>query len=377
MIVFAVQGVEMMNGRERYRSVDLLRGLAAAGMVGAHVSWALLAPEAKTGVWAAFDLLFGCVAPVYLALSGATLRHTLERDSRPHTLRRHARRMLRLLVAGLLLQVPILSIRQLFWNHDPREIAQIFDCNALHVIALAGLVVVTLARLLPLRGAVAIAAALALLLLFSEPLLSILLPNRALLAPPLRGLLGVQPLATFPLVPFALYPLVGFVLGPWLLSGESRPARSAWIATLGGCAIVAGFLLGGLFSSVNFWQNSPCYLLFRIGAVAVALALAQGWSLRPRGAVAPFVEWMGRSSLAIYVLHLLIVYDSPLKIGLANVWQGSLCPMAAALVSCGVLALTLCVLWCWLRLRREAPLVALALKGAFWAVFWGTFLAKP
>lgn len=351
-------------------------------MVCAHVSWATLTPGERAGpVWSGLNILFGCVAPIYLLMSGVTLRLALEHGSRGETLCRHAWRMLRLLFVGVWLQVPILSLRQLFWNRNPRELAQLFDCNALHVIAIAGLLLLLLARLFPLRACVAIAGALAIVLLFTEPLLHALLPGRVSLEPPLRGLLGAQPAATLPLLPFALYPLAGFALGRWLASGEAAPIRSAWIALAGGVAVVAGFGLDELWVDSNFWQNAPHYLLFRVGAVLLALSLAQAWSLRRVGTVTTLVGWIGRGSLAIYIIHLVIVYGSPLTMGATRWWDGalalSLSPLPVALIAIVVLILTVLLWWCWLRLRRELPLVSLALKGALWAVFWGIFLARP
>jgi len=350
-------------------------------MVCAHASWALLSADSRTAVlWYGLDILFGCVAPIYLFLSGVTLRYALESDRGADTLRRHTRRLVRLLLLGVWLQIPILSVRQIFWNHEPTALAQLLDCNALHVIALVGLLLVALGHLLALRTVAVIAAVLALALLLTEPVLG-LLPGRELLVPPFRGLFGPQPQATLPLFPFALYPLAGFVLGTWLLSGAGERVRVAWSGLVGGSLVALGFLLDAIAPAADFWRNSPWYLLFRLGTVIAAVAVAQGWSLRRHGSLAGVVEWIGRGSLGVYVIHLVLLYGSPVSIGLVG-WQRNTLvegssPLTVALVAAGLLLCTLLVWWCWLQLRRGRPLVALAVKQFFWAAFWGMFLSRP
>jgi hypothetical protein len=356
-------------------------------MIGAHVADALLADRWKSGdLWYALDLLFGYVAPAFIFLSGVTLRQALDRGSHEgapagDTVRRLARRYLTILLLGYWLQIPLLSLRQLIWSPSPAMLARLFNANILQTIAVAGLllllvvwIVGSVARAWPPLLLLALAGMIATPYLWRSDLyLGIPLPFRFYLAP--------QPPATFPLIPYGSYLLLGALLaGPLLALGAD--ARNRWrMPLLGGLLAGAGLALDPLLHPHpphdDFWRSSIQHILFRLGGtitgVSLCFALPER-SLRP-------LAYVGRRSLAIYILHLMLIYGSPMTMG-GRYWFGGLLdraldPLGAILAVAVVLGLCCCTIILWDRLRRTHPGAALWGKRLWWGTFWGFFLLTP
>ncbi len=368
----------------RVPAIDLARGVAVLLMIASHATDAFLAGQWKTSdLWHGIDLLFGYVAPGFAFLAGMALWQGLggHRQTDGETERRYAWRYLRILLLGYWLQIPILSLRQLLWVQRPDELARMFDANILQVIAIAGMLVLGAARImgsaerarLPLL-LLAVAGIIATPYLWRSDL-SILLPL------PLRAYLSPHPPSTFPLLPYGAYLLLGFVMArPLAEPGRRRGARM--VMPLLGCAcMAAGLVLDIPLASHpphdDFWGSSAQHVLFRLGGIILGVSLCLTLARRGRG----WLRTMGRSSLAIYLLHLMLIYGSPMTMG-ARYWNGgaldrSLGPLAT------VLAIVLVALLCyhavrgWDVLRHRRPAMALWGKRLWWGTFWALFLLIP
>lgn len=353
-------------------------------MIASHATDAFLAGQWKAGdPWYGLNLLFGYVAPGFAFLAGMSLWHGLGRHPRSdrETERRYAWRYLRVLLLGYWLQIPILSLRQLLWVQRPDELARMFDANILQVIAITGLLALAMVKMM---GS-AERARLPLLLLAMAGIVAAPYLWRSdlpmLLPLPLRAYLSPHPPATFPLLPYGAYLLLGFVMArPLTRSGGQGPTRLA-MPLLGCACIVAGLALDIPLASHpphdDFWGSSIQHVIFRLGGIVLGVSLCMALARRGRG----WLYFMGRSSLAIYLLHLMLIYGSPMTMG-ARYWGGgaldrSLDPLATAL------AIALTALLCyhavhgWGMLRDRRPGLALWGKRLWWGAFWALFLLTP
>ena len=93
------------------------------------------------------------------------------------------------------------------------------------------------------------------------------------------------------------------------------------------------------------------------------------------------MEKIGARSLAIYVLHLMLIYGSPVNMGMtgwlngrfSNAWDPALCLLGGIVIT--MLCYGAVVLWEWVG--REYPQAKVWGKRLWWIVFWGLFLTIP
>ena len=369
----------------RVAAIDLYRGIALLLMIAAHVCDAFLDDRWRHGwTWYAFDITVGFVAPAFLFLSGLSLALSLRRKERSS--REVLARLGTVLALAYWLQIPVLSLRQLIWERRPDELARLFDANILHVIAIGGAIVLALDRTLRSRAhARAVAATLAAAVVIATPYLwSSSLAGSLWL--PLRALASAQPPATFPLTPYLAYLLLGYAslsLVPINREkGSSR--RTATIAAAGATLVVAAWalelLVGATPPHSRFWYGSIQHTLLRLGGVAIGLALCVH-ATRRKAERPSTVARMGRRSLAVYVLHLVAIYGSPMTMG-ARYWSDgalnrALDPPAVLALFLVIAAATAAAALAWPRLRRRQPIVAMLLFWGWWGAFAALFLLTP
>ncbi len=377
---------EPRRHRRRLGSIDLARGVAVVLMVGAHATDAFLGDSWKQNdLWYAINILFGFVAPAFIFLSGLALWHALTgRSGNDEHRGRIATRYLTILLLGYWLQLPVLSLRQLIFNQRPDELARLFDANILQLIAVAGLIALGLAMALrsPDRARIA-----SLLLGITAILLTPSISAGTLyLGLPLaiRPYVAPSPPATFPLLPYLAYFMVGFSLSPHL-TGAAQSLRKRTIVLLFGALLLGlGLALDPLLAPFppynDFWGPSIQHVFFRLGGIIVLFACSlHAMALWPYGS--GLLAYLGRNSLAIYVLHLMLIYGSPMTMGMrywfGGALDGRLHPVATLATTVAVLALCTAAISLWRWLRTEHPRIALWLKRLWWGLFWGLFLLQP
>jgi uncharacterized membrane protein len=379
----------------RLRWIDLLRGIAILLMIAAHVADAFLSDAFRRGpLWNGVNGLFGFVAPGFLLLSGVAVWISLSRQDGDRLASGAAasklgRRSVQFLLLGYWLQIPILSLRQLVYCRRPAELARLFDANILQEIALGILSILGVAWLLRRfsgsRSLLAtIFALVALAIVAATPYvwgsgiyLSVPLPLAAYLAP--------HPPALFPLFPYLAYSLAGFALAPILVGWGS--SRRGWAMALaaGLLAMIAALALDPILRPLapfrDFWGSSPLHFLFRGGGVVAgaSVAMIAAGALQPRHT--GWLEYIGRRSLGIYVVHLMLVYGSPVNMGLRYWLHGALNrtldPLAAVAIFASVALLACLAIGGWEQLKRGYPATARWARRLWWGIFWAFFLLRP
>jgi len=296
--------------RPRLVALDAARALGVIAMVAGHALDALLSPAARAApAVVAYWKLRGLTAPLFLLVSGWAVAVAIQGARRRAgvvgvaIVRARLPRVLLLLAVGTTLRWPGWAAAGLAAG-DQAAWAHLLGLDALHVIGLALLgaaVVFALGR--PPR---------------EERLLFVLLITAAvafgmrdpghpatLAAVAWEQLLGGG--SPFPLVPWVAYFFTGCLVGT---SGQDGSARAA--------GAMAG--LGAALFLATFWQGvgtappgEPALIAYRIGLILLLLAACSRLPAWAGAAAAP----LGRHSLAIYALHLPVVYGWSTIPGLA------------------------------------------------------------
>jgi peptidoglycan/LPS O-acetylase OafA/YrhL len=87
-----------------------------------------------------------------------------------------------------------------------------------------------------------------------------------------------------------------------------------WTVLFGGALILGGQYVSNLpyavYPKSNFWTDSPTLVLIRLGICLVLLAGSYLWTEYCVGPGWSWVECLGRNSLAVYWVHLMLVYGA-------------------------------------------------------------------
>ncbi len=159
----------------------------------------------------------------------------------------------------------------------------------------------------------------------------------------------------FPFFPCASYLGFGMTAGAAVrLTDSARMDRlMQWAALLGGGAILAGEYVSnlpyGVYPKSNFWTDNPTLIAMRVGIALVMLAGSYAWTAYAAGPGWSWMQCLGRHSLLVYWVHLMLVYG-PLTVAL----QKTLTVPAASLAVVGMVGLMVALAAVWERWRRTA-----------------------
>jgi hypothetical protein len=119
-----------------------------------------------------------------------------------------------------------------------------------------------------------------------------------------------------------------------------------------------GLILGGqyfsnipysLYTRSNFWSDSPALILIRVGICLVMMAGAYLWTEYGAGVRWSWMQALGKNSLMVYWIHVMIVYGSvvhPIKRRL------SIPQTTAATVALTLAMVAMSALWLRWKARR-------------------------
>jgi uncharacterized membrane protein len=285
-------------------------------MIQAHVldAWTLRSQRGST-VFAAFNLLGGLAAPLFLWLAGLSLVLAAEqRLVRTGDRRFAARSLLRrggeifLLAFGFRLQAFIVSP-----GNPLVSLLRVDILNIMGPAMMAAAVIWGLSRGPRLAAAMlgVCAAAIA--------LVTPLVRNAAwlpLLPPVLQWYLSPNGNhSTFTLFPWAGFLFAGAVVG-LILAHASRQTegRALGFIAIAGLGVMAvsylASMLPTLYADSSFWHTSPTYFGIRVGLLMVSLCalFALTAVARYAPAAAAVLAKFGRHSLFVYWIHVELVY---------------------------------------------------------------------
>jgi uncharacterized membrane protein len=291
----------------RLEWLDLYRGLAVLVMIETHVCNTFLATAHWPVEWRVrLDYVNGLVAPAFLFIAGYAYGCGLRRK---RAVRTHAgARLLRLggvAAIGYAMHIPWPELTTGRWEEALRlgTRMDILPCLA---FAIAALVIVD--RFFEKRAGSVVAVMAGAVILLTQPA-----AGWTAAPVPLLALLNQNSGSLFPLLPWAAFTFCGFLasgVAPWLRTfAAARASSSAAVHTrpqLSTSLLLAAVLAAAALALARLEQSpaSPAFFLQRLAwilvLVPVSRCIAVRWSLQP-------VVFAGRESLAIYVVHLLLI----------------------------------------------------------------------
>lgn len=368
----------------RYLFIDLYRTAVILLMLEGHTLRTFLAASVQSGTpFQLHEFFHGLSAPAFLFGAGLTfIISTKKRWQEYHRwgppLARRVRRLCLIILLGLALHLPYFSIRKILIDGTAEDYLSLFRFDVLHCIGIGLLLLHALVFFFRTESRFyGLVLTTIIGVCFLTPLVwdvDVLRSSPPFVAQAINGVHGS---------PFPLFPFVGFLFAGVIVSWEFLQAAArhreakfmARLAILGGAFIASGIIFDMLpiriYPTYNYWFTSPNYFFVRIG---ILLAATAGfWYVGRRFSTLKGL-WtvLGRESLFVYVLHLVVLYGSvvnPLT-NLRTILGSNLTEWQAVSVLCLFLAAMLSAAAIWNALKeRQVTLYRLVqLTGS------GTFL---
>jgi uncharacterized membrane protein len=341
---------------KRFPFLDWMRGLAVVIMIQCHTFNSFVRSDLRDGgPYVMSQFVGGMAAPLFLFMAGMTFAfHMDSMDGKGiapsskwgSALRRAA------YVFAIALLFRTSNYLAALPNSTMQDLTKVDILNcmgvAMAVFSFAALVDRTRRARAVLLGALAIAAL--------APLMTYLPWD---LAPPLLRdyLVPNRPRGYFPFFPCASYLGFGLAVGTVVKhTAEERFERlMQWSVMIGfGLVFGAQYLSNipySIYPQSDFWSNSPTLVLIRLGICLVILPAAFLWTEYRPATARSWMQILGRNSLLVYWVHVMLVYGS-----LMYVFKRNLSIPATVIATAAVTAsmVALSVGWMrWKASRRE------------------------
>jgi len=358
-------------------------------MVQGHVFDALLSHQVKAASWYYIhDFFHGFIAPMFLFASGvaygvATIGNWDQHTVWGERVRRRIWKFLALMAVGYALHLPYFSLWKTINSATTLQAKSMVQVDALQCIGITLLILQASVFLLRTTKlfirAVGIAAVV--IILGSPVMWSLRLAGK--LPVWLAAYFNAENGSWFPLFPWSAYVLCGVIFGYFFLNAQDHRERVSMVLKYSGitgalalAALYAARLPVSIYPPHDYWKSDPSMILFRlwvVSMVAAGIFLVEHYVQSPSRIPAI----MGRESLFVYIVHLLIVYGSVIGPGLST-YIG---PTLSVAQSLGVTALVfavvmvLTVLWHDLNSKHRTVAERIKYAGAF--AFLLAFVVKP
>ncbi|HWB99072.1 MAG TPA: heparan-alpha-glucosaminide N-acetyltransferase domain-containing protein [Bryobacteraceae bacterium] len=334
--------------------LDWTRGLAVLIMIQCHAfnSFARLDTR-QEGPYVLSQFVGGMAAVLFLFLAGVTFAFQMERLDR-HGAPPLARLRSMLRRGGYILGIALLfRISNSIFTIPFPPFQTLLKVDILNCMALAMLVFALLA-LTPAGSRARLSALLGLAVAVAAPLVSAADSESI---PWLVREYLVPGRSRFAFFPWASYLAFGLAAGTTLR--RLAPGR---VETSLQWSLIAGFgliLVGQYFSNIpyslyaksQFWLDSPSLIIIRLGIILVILAGAYLWTEYVAGTGWSFVQSLGKTSLLVYWVHVILVYG-----WLLRHWKKALTIPQTSAVTMGIVGLMVLLSVAWLRWKaRRRP----------------------
>lgn len=314
--------------KDRIIYLDLMRAFAVLMMVQGHTIDSLLAVEFRTDssiFYSIWHLMRGFTAPIFMFTAGVVFTYLLlsgENNNINKTrFKKGFKRFLLLVGLGYLLRYPTYTLIN-FENISPLQWKIFFAVDTLHLIGF-GLLFILLSALAAekLNISKTVIFSFAALFFFAIAPFLAEIDFSSTLHPFVSGYLNNQQGSLFPLFPWAGYVLWGSVLGSILAKKEKLFVKQNFSFTL----ISIGFLfilLHLLYLTFDdqlpygYYLSSYSILFFRTGFV-LFLSGIMALISKNINTIPQIIKTVGKHTLSIYVLHIIILYGSAWSPGLS------------------------------------------------------------
>ena len=379
----------MPHSKQRYLFIDLLRFIAVVFMIQGHTFDALLATDLRfKGLFFVHDFFHGFIAPMFLFASGvafgiSTFKKWEEHTSLTNHVARRYGKFIGLIVIGYGLHLPYFSLQKIIAEATPAEIAMWLQVDALHCIAATMLILQTAVVLLKTeKKFIWFIVLFAACVIFLSP---IMWSTNFVGTFPLWfvSYINASNFSWFPIFPWSAYILCG-VFFSWLFinAKEHHQAVSLMQKTVvvGLLMFFGSFILLSLPTQLypyhDIWKVNPLIVFARLGFVTVVTSgiffAEHSFKIKPT-----IPQLMGRESLFIYILHLIILYGSVMNQGLQQIIRQTLSVVEASLAFIAIFAFITIFVFGWNYYKKNYRIAAIITRWAAVGVFLFLFLTRP
>lgn len=316
--------------KNRIIFIDLMRAFAVLMMVQGHTVDSLLADEYRTFDSLIYHFWFfmrGLTAPIFLFSAGTVFTYLLRNYESPFgenpRVKKGFKRFLLLLGLGYLLRYPTPYVVY-FGNVTQQQWTTFFTVDVLHMIGFGLLFVLILSFLAEkfrIRDSVMYSTGTFVFFALYPFFMNI--EWTRYLPVPLAAYFYQGTGSIFPLFPWAGYVIAGAVLGSYLAKnkGVFQTKRFSLNLALFGMLFLALSALGNwvelaLYNQSNFWTTSPNLVIFRLGVVLLLNSAVSYISITIEN-IPKLLIHLGRNTLPIYIVHLVILYGSAWTLGIS------------------------------------------------------------
>lgn len=334
--------------RKRVIFVDQARALAIAMMLVGHSLHRFLGEPWRLGeAYRNYTFVRGLSSALFLTIAGfsfvvASMGHLEEYTRYSPKLARRLRRIGIIFLLGTVLQLPASSLYGIVLHTSEAGMRRLIAFNVLQNIAFGLLLLHGILFFAKTVRRFAIAALIAgVVILASAPLVYHPAVD-AQLPQWLQGALNLAHGARFPIVPFTAFICLGAVFGALFLRYRDTPLEArvfvavsgVGLALIGFEQVIRHLVPGGVFP----YSSSPSIAhgpgnTFARGGFALLIIAALFFVSRYHVFLPRLSKLMSRCSLAVYVIHLVLVYGGAQLPGLFSSHRESLSP---PLVACWI-----------------------------------------
>lgn len=330
----------MVRSEKKHRIIfiDLIRAFAVIQMVQGHTVDVLLAPQYRLDeypVYFLWNFMRGMTAPIFMFSAGTVFTYLFRLVNEPFEknprVKKGFLRFLLLVGIGYILRYPTFTIFD-FSEVTQQQLNIFFSVDVLQLIGF-GLLFLLISAYFSEKiklGDTFTFTAIALIFFISTPFI-IKINWIDYLPKPIAGYLYTGTNSLFPLFPWAGYVVLGGVLGSYLAKNPLvfKTNKFSFNLALFGSALILVSEVSILITEkvFNYYYDPSSYnpdtIVFRVGFVLLLNSIVSYISQKIESIPKIFVL-VGRNTLLIYVIHLMILYGSAWNPGLSLLFGGKL-----------------------------------------------------
>ena len=379
----------MPHSKQRYLFIDLLRFLAVVFMIQGHTFDALLDFDLRSHtLFFAHDFFHGFIAPMFLFASGvafgiSTFKKWEEHNRPTRQVAKRYGKFIGLFIIGYALHLPYFSLRKILAEATPSDIAVWLQVDALHCIAVSMLVLQTAVLLLKdEKKFVLFTSSAAVFIIFLSPV-AWSIEFTKIVPLWLASYINAGNNSWFPIFPWSAYILCGVIFASVFMNAkEHRHAMDLMqkSVTVGVVMFILAFILLNIPLNIypphDVWKVNPLIIFARLGFV---LLVTSGvfFAEHSLKITSQIPQIMGRESLFIYIIHLIILYGSVVNKGLQQVILPTLSVAQSSLAFIVIFIAVSVFAYGWYQLKKQYASMAMTVRIAVAATFIILFLTRP
>lgn len=328
----------LSSKKNRIIFIDLLRAFAVLQMVQGHTVDVLLSNDYRSFDSILFSIWFfmrGMTAPIFLFTSGTVFTYLLRLAKEPflknHRVKKGVFRFLLLVGLGYLLRYPTATV-VVFTNVTPEQWITFFTVDVLHLIGFGILFILLFAFISEKVGNKdTLVFSLGALFFFGLWPFAAQVNWTNYFPVPIAAYFYEKTGSLFPLFPWVGYLLCGAMLGSYLAKKPLifRTSRFSLKLAIIGSLLIFIFSVSKLIQNgsqnevVKYLSDSYGLLALRVGFVLILNSIVSFVSLK-LNSIPKLLVLIGRNTLLIYVVHLVLLFGSAWSPGIILLFDKSL-----------------------------------------------------